>query len=767
MSFIDIDDDLDEPTPAQIVVTPVVGNTESSLTTAIAAPAPSVIAPSFFASFHAAATSSDTAVDYTTLAPKSDIAAGTPTDSLAVVSREAAHISLIDSDKLRDELTSYKRRRTESRSADELVNISTTSTTLSSADESGTDFISLSMTSETPSKASVRPPSTPLPLPRPVSELPWCTRAYDHPNFSLRLHEELIDFATFISPTQYEHNQRVALLNRITALVKTIWPKAIVQPFGSFVTRLYLPNSDIDIVILNVISSKALMSLAHALAESGMASSIEVIAQARIPIIKYADAETNIRIDFSFATTHTTTNGSSTSSSSTSSGIKAAEFINNCQNEYPNLRPLILFLKYFLYIRNLHETYTGGIGSYLLQLMILSFLQLHPPHTNDINLGLCLIHFFDLYGRQLNYEHIGISVINHQNKNNINLLSSGKYFRKIDKNWFDENKPYLLSVENPLDIEHDVANNSFNIQKIRRVFDWALMVITSKNIIQSKKESRVKLNNNKNNEEDQLRHCPSILAQLIPVEELDAILIKRSKQPTITDNLSTEFQFNTLSNGVPPLSPISVATSQDDRSVSPLPMSRQERKELQMSKKKEKKNEKRKRRRELKAAQKSSATFIQEDDIDHNHDTNKVDLTLDQSHTNSNRDLSSDKIAVKKKDKRKKRKLNDLTAADDATTTETASAVDFIQVNSDDDNNDDVVELTSPTPNNQLKRQSNKKSSRKRYGRQSLATTLFGNGGGGGGRRKSSGDKPNNSIGESNRSKERRQRIVVKKKKQQ
>ena len=41
----------------------------------------------------------------------------------------------------------------------------------------------------------------------------------------------------------------------------------------------------------------------------------------------------------------------------------------------PPLRPLTFILKYFLKARVLNEPYSGGVGSYMLQLLIVSFLQ--------------------------------------------------------------------------------------------------------------------------------------------------------------------------------------------------------------------------------------------------------------------------------------------------------------------------------------------------------------------------------------------------------
>lgn len=71
---------------------------------------------------------------------------------------------------------------------------------------------------------------------------------------------------------------------------------------------------------------------------------------------------------------------------------------------FPSLPPLVLFLKLFLAQRNLHETYLGGLGSYLLVCVVLSFLQLHPSAREQrlhsaSTLGKLLLDFFRYYGQ--------------------------------------------------------------------------------------------------------------------------------------------------------------------------------------------------------------------------------------------------------------------------------------------------------------------------------------------------------------------------------
>ena len=53
----------------------------------------------------------------------------------------------------------------------------------------------------------------------------------------------------FVSPTPDSHRTRLAVLDRFKAAVTAVWPGCRVDTFGSFATGLYLPTSDLDLVI--------------------------------------------------------------------------------------------------------------------------------------------------------------------------------------------------------------------------------------------------------------------------------------------------------------------------------------------------------------------------------------------------------------------------------------------------------------------------------------------------------------------------------------
>lgn len=58
-----------------------------------------------------------------------------------------------------------------------------------------------------------------------------------------------------------------------------------------------------------------------------------------------------------------------------SNGVKSAELIKDFKRLFPVLSKLVLVLKQFLLQRDLNEVFTGGISSYSLILMTISFLQ--------------------------------------------------------------------------------------------------------------------------------------------------------------------------------------------------------------------------------------------------------------------------------------------------------------------------------------------------------------------------------------------------------
>ncbi|KPP67634.1 hypothetical protein Z043_113752 [Scleropages formosus] len=273
-----------------------------------------------------------------------------------------------------------------------------------------------------------------------------------------RLHEEIVDFYRFMSPRPEEAAMRREVVNRIEAVIKELWPTADVQIFGSFSTGLYLPTSDIDLVVFGKWERSPLQQLEQALRKQNVAMpySIKVLDKATVPIIKLTDQETEVKVDISF---------------NVETGVKAARFIKDYLKRYSVLPYLIFVLKQFLLQRDLNEVFTGGISSYSLILMVISFLQLHPridARNANVNLGILLIEFFELYGRHFNYMKTGIRIKN-----------GGAYIAKeeIMKAMTSGYRPSMLCIEDPLLPGNDVGRSSYGAMQVKQVFDYAYIVL--------------------------------------------------------------------------------------------------------------------------------------------------------------------------------------------------------------------------------------------------------------------------------------------------
>eukprot|EP00192_Tetraselmis_astigmatica_P005246 CAMPEP_0117658106 /NCGR_PEP_ID=MMETSP0804-20121206/5687_1 /TAXON_ID=1074897 /ORGANISM="Tetraselmis astigmatica, Strain CCMP880" /LENGTH=528 /DNA_ID=CAMNT_0005464605 /DNA_START=120 /DNA_END=1707 /DNA_ORIENTATION=- len=285
----------------------------------------------------------------------------------------------------------------------------------------------------------------------------------------LRLHTEITEFVRLVTPTDSEKADREVALQRARDLVTSIWPSADLQVFGSYATDMYLPTSDIDCVVLNsglTDVAAGLKALATASLRKNLAQNIQVIAKATVPLFKYEDIETGVKLDISF---------------NVANGPAAASYVLDIMKKFPPMRPLVIVLKVFLQQRELNEVYSGGIGSYALLVMVAAFLQTHPsrfqpelqrPRSGngeiEGSLGVLLVDFMRLYGRTLNIDTTGVSCTN-----------GGRFFSKRERGFLQDGRPFLLSVEDPNDAANDLARNSYNVLHIRAAFDHAYHELTA------------------------------------------------------------------------------------------------------------------------------------------------------------------------------------------------------------------------------------------------------------------------------------------------
>lgn len=164
--------------------------------------------------------------------------------------------------------------------------------------------------------------------------------------------------------------KRQAAVARLTRLVKTLWPRAQVNLYGSHATGLSVGGSDLDFVIglpavhkkavavapgalegRNAINETSQKQLArHLKGESWIdPRSMKLIDRTFVPVIKVSTKDTKaktLHLDISFeAPGH--------------HGLEAARMISSVIDEFPVVRPLVVVLKLLLIDRSLLESYSG------------------------------------------------------------------------------------------------------------------------------------------------------------------------------------------------------------------------------------------------------------------------------------------------------------------------------------------------------------------------------------------------------------------------
>jgi non-canonical poly(A) RNA polymerase PAPD5/7 len=133
--------------------------------------------------------------------------------------------------------------------------------------------------------------------------------------------------------------------------------------------------------------------------------------------------------------------------------------------KYAFIQPTVVLLKYILRERNLNETFTGGVSSYLLLNMSYAFLLHIQSQGEDLeeslkgenlNLGSFLKGFLKFYCEEFNWRDLGISI-----RNGVQFFS--KWTRNFSNN---EN----LCFENFQEPEKDIGRGAYKFPIIVKIF---------------------------------------------------------------------------------------------------------------------------------------------------------------------------------------------------------------------------------------------------------------------------------------------------------
>lgn len=253
------------------------------------------------------------------------------------------------------------------------------------------------------------------------------------------LSNQLISLYNYLKPTIKENKIRNHIISKIEKIIKQNNLK--MKIFGSNGTEMYLPSSDIDIMVsTNENNNDELDNLALQLANNKIINSNYLnITNTKIPIIRCFDCSLGLRIDIS--------NGNN-------KGYKHLLYIREILNKHSYIKIYALILKKFIKQRNLHNVRKGGLCSYAQFLMLYHFLMMHPLiQTNKIdpvkNIGVIFMDFFQFYGKIFNYR-TSLDIAN--------LC----YVRNEQKE--------SLSIIDPLDVNNDVGIKCTSYYIIKDVF---------------------------------------------------------------------------------------------------------------------------------------------------------------------------------------------------------------------------------------------------------------------------------------------------------
>ncbi|KAF8196974.1 hypothetical protein BJ912DRAFT_1056063 [Pholiota molesta] len=294
------------------------------------------------------------------------------------------------------------------------------------------------------------------------------------------LHDEITKFMSYMEPTASEKAMRQDLVRRFTNLIASFGMDATVRPVGSYVTDLYLPTSDIDMVLTvpghtySFLSGSDLRRVLNKIQCSGFASEVKSVLHATVPLIRIKDKVTGIEIDLTAADTH---------------GIKATEAVQKwMQNDMEIIKMLVTVVKMFLLIRRCGTTYTGGVNSYVLVWMVVAWVHLEwntktntaststttgRVHTSEttigapmkettppVDFGRVLEEFLDFYGNKFDYYERAIEI-----------EPRPSYRTKIySYSQYPITQSYSLSIFDPADRTIDMGAKAYGIKHVQASF---------------------------------------------------------------------------------------------------------------------------------------------------------------------------------------------------------------------------------------------------------------------------------------------------------
>ncbi|KAI8606596.1 hypothetical protein EDD21DRAFT_360674 [Dissophora ornata] len=268
-----------------------------------------------------------------------------------------------------------------------------------------------------------------------------------HPHLQ-QLTEDMIALAESIAMSEDGKQLRDGVIARVQGILDTEWPKeAKIECFGSSASGLGTDSSDLDLVILPALHDQDQdvstpgrfqdLFVLKTLFQRYSMRDVEVIHGARVPILKFTDHKTGIKVDLNY--------GQNT-------GIYNTRLIESYVQIDERVRTFLFVLKAFVKARGINSPPLGSLSSYCYSLMAISYFQtllvpvlpcLQDPHLiphnvpnpgrfgstrlinvaftdpsrirpcvprNSMTLGELFIGFLEYYGSKFQYARSCVSV---------------------------------------------------------------------------------------------------------------------------------------------------------------------------------------------------------------------------------------------------------------------------------------------------------------------------------------------------------------------
>ena len=285
---------------------------------------------------------------------------------------------------------------------------------------------------------------------------------------------EIYAFEQYMLPGPAERSAADRAIEDVSSVMSACNPSLTIEVIGSRNTGIAFPFSDVDINIVPTGAAdstgthaerqkarRMLFKVWHRMRRhhSRTVTTQSFINQARVPIIKALHHVSSLDIQIQC----------------TSGSPSGTTHVKAYLSEFPTLRPLFFVLKHMLAMRGLTAGWNGGISSYPLLIMIIAALKFSDGKMGTLEAGKQLLFILDMYSTMDFYTTgISLSPLEFVSKTDpIAATSRATKDNHAGHTFFptvNPEQPYLMSLQNPANLDHDLGRLIRLIKHAQAVF---------------------------------------------------------------------------------------------------------------------------------------------------------------------------------------------------------------------------------------------------------------------------------------------------------